>query len=148
MPSEAFLDIDRVAVRYGSTPVLHDLSLAVGRGELVALLGSSGCGKTTLLRTIAGFLSPTSGRLRIGERDITRLAPDRRDMAMVFQSYALWPHMSVAQNIGYGLKLRRLDRAAIRAKVEDLLAMLGLAGLGERNVTALSGGQRQRVALG
>ena len=105
MPSEAFLDIDRVAVRYGSTPVLHDLSLAVGRGELVALLGSSGCGKTTLLRTIAGFLSPTSGRLRIGERDITRLAPDRRDMAMVFQSYALWPHMSVAQNIGYGLKL-------------------------------------------
>ncbi len=148
MAKSAFLDIDRVAVRYGTTPVLHDLSLAVDRGELVALLGSSGCGKTTLLRTIAGFLSPSSGRLRIGERDITRLAPDRRDMAMVFQSYALWPHMTVAQNMGYGLKLRRLDRAAIRAKVEDLLAMLGLKGLGDRNVTALSGGQRQRVALG
>ncbi len=148
MASEAFLDIDRVAVRYGSTPVLHDLSLTVGKGELVALLGSSGCGKTTLLRTIAGFLSPSSGRLRIGERDITHLAPDRRDMAMVFQSYALWPHMSVAQNIGYGLKLRRQGRAAIRAKVAELLAMLGLEGLGERNVTALSGGQRQRVALG
>ncbi len=148
MADRAFLEIDRVAVRYGATPVLHDLTLAVGRGELVALLGSSGCGKTTLLRTIAGFLGPSSGRLRVGGRDITRLAPDRRDMAMVFQSYALWPHMTVAQNMGYGLKLRRLGRAAIRAKVEELLAMLGLEGLGERNVTALSGGQRQRVALG
>jgi ABC-type Fe3+/spermidine/putrescine transport system ATPase subunit len=148
MTGAAFLDIDRVAVRYGPTQVLHDLSLGVGRGEFVALLGSSGCGKTTLLRTIAGFLKPVAGRLRVDSRDITGLAPDRRGMAMVFQSYALWPHMSVAQNIGYGLKLRRLGRPAIAAKVQELLAMLGLEGLAERNVTALSGGQRQRVALG
>ena len=148
MAGRTFLEIDRVAVRYGATPVLHDLTLEVGRGDLVALLGSSGCGKTTLLRTIAGFLGPSSGRLRVGGRDITDLAPDRRDMAMVFQSYALWPHMTVAQNMGYGLKLRRLGRAAIRAKVEELLAMLGLDGLENRNVRALSGGQRQRVALG
>ena len=148
MADAAFLDIDRLTVRYGPLQVLHDLSLAVARGEFVALLGSSGCGKTTLLRTIAGFLRPASGRLTVGGRDITSLDPDRRGMAMVFQSYALWPHMTVAQNIGYGLKLRRLDRSTIAAKVEDLLAMLGLDGLGQRNVMALSGGQRQRVALG
>jgi ABC-type Fe3+/spermidine/putrescine transport system ATPase subunit len=146
--SGAFLDVERLSVRYGTTPVLHDLSLAVTQGSFVALLGASGCGKTTLLRTIAGFIDPFAGRLRIAGRDITRLPPDRRGMAMVFQSYALWPHMSVVQNIGYGLKLRRVDKAAIKRKVGDILAMLGLDGLSERNVTALSGGQRQRVALG
>ncbi len=148
MTGAGFLDVERLSVRYGTTAVLHDLSLGVAKGGFVALLGASGCGKTTLLRTIAGFIEPFAGSLRIAGRDITRLPPDRRGMAMVFQSYALWPHMSVVQNIGYGLKLRGVDRATIGRKVAEILAMLGLDGLGERNVTALSGGQRQRVALG
>lgn len=145
---EGFLEIGEVSARYGSTPVLHGVSLDIDRGEFVALLGASGCGKTTLLRTIAGFIQPSAGRVAVAGRDITRLPPDRRDMAMVFQSYALWPHMTVRGNIGYGLKLRRLPRAEIDEKVAALLVMLGLDGLEERNVTALSGGQRQRVALG
>jgi len=148
MAEADFLDIERVTAGYGGPPVLRDVSLSVSEGELVALLGSSGCGKTTLLRTVAGFGQPSSGAIRVAGRDITRLPPDRRDMAMVFQSYALWPHMSVRQNIGYGLRLRRVRPEKIAAKVDDILAMLSLTGLGERNVTALSGGQRQRVALG
>jgi ABC-type Fe3+/spermidine/putrescine transport system ATPase subunit len=148
MPDSGFLDVDRVTVGYGGTPVLKDVSLSVGEGELVALLGSSGCGKTTLLRTIAGFATPTSGAIRAAGRDITVLPPDRRDMALVFQSYALWPHMKVQENIGYGLKLRRVPATEAAARVNAILAMLGLDGLGDRSVTALSGGQRQRVALG
>jgi len=148
MGSADFLEVERLSVRYGTTPVLHGLSLTVAKGGFVALLGASGCGKTTLLRTIAGFIQPSAGSVGIDGRDITHQPPDRRGMAMVFQSYALWPHMTVAQNIGYGLKLRRFERASITAKVADILAMLGLDGLAERNVAALSGGQRQRVALG
>ncbi len=148
MASAGFLQVERLSVRYGATPVLHELSLDVAEGSFVALLGASGCGKTTLLRTIAGFMQPSAGTVRVAGRDITGLPPDRRGMAMVFQSYALWPHMSVAQNIGYGLKLRGVDRASTARKVGEILAMLGLDGLAMRNVTALSGGQRQRVALG
>jgi ABC-type Fe3+/spermidine/putrescine transport system ATPase subunit len=148
MTSAGFLDVDRVTAGYGGLAVLKEVSLSVDEGQFVALLGSSGCGKTTLLRAIAGFVQPWSGEIRAAGRNVTRLPPDRRDMALVFQSYALWPHMSVRQNIGYGLRLRRIPREAIAAKVDGILAMLGLAGLGERNVTRLSGGQRQRVALG
>jgi ABC-type Fe3+/spermidine/putrescine transport system ATPase subunit len=148
MAESSFLEVDQVTVGYGGVPVLRNISLSVNAGELVALLGSSGCGKTTLLRTIAGFALPTSGRIRAAGRDITRRPPDKRDMALVFQSYALWPHMNVRQNVGYGLKLRHVRPEAIAAKVDELLDILGLAGLGERKVTALSGGQRQRVALG
>ena len=133
---------------YGGGAVLKEVSLSVEEGNLVALLGSSGCGKTTLLRTIAGFATPSVGSIRVAGQNITHLPPDRRDMALVFQSYALWPHMKVRENIGYGLKLRRFSRDAIAAKVNEILLMLGLDGLGERSVTALSGGQRQRVALG
>ena len=146
MPS--FLEVDRLTAGYGGQPVLDDISLEVSEGEFVALLGSSGCGKTTLLRAIAGFTAPQSGAIRVAGRDITRMPPDRRDMAMVFQSYALWPHMTVRQNIGYGLKVRRVGTQKATAKVDQMLAMLGLQDLGERKVTALSGGQRQRVALG
>jgi ABC-type Fe3+/spermidine/putrescine transport system ATPase subunit len=146
--AESFLEVDRVSVSYGSVKVLDDLSLGVGRGEFVALLGSSGCGKTTLLRTIAGFIMPGAGAVRVGTREVTRLPPDKRGMALVFQSYALWPHMTVAQNIGYGLKLRGMPRADIAAKVAEIQALLGLEGLGQRKPGALSGGQRQRVALG
>src|SRR2546429_906900 len=107
-----------------------------------------GLRKTTLLRAICGFVGLASGSIIVGGQDVTRLSPDKRNIAMVFQSYALWPHMTVAQNIGYGLKLRGVGRAEIRGRVAELLAMLRLEALGERKVTALSGGQRQRVALG
>ena len=144
----SFLSVERLVVRYGGVDVLHGLDLDIERGTLVALLGSSGCGKTTLLRAIAGFNQIAAGQVRLNGTTITTLPPERRRMAMVFQSYALWPHMTVAQNIGYGLRLRRLPRRQIAAKIESLLGLLHLTGLGGRNVTNLSGGQRQRVALG
>jgi putative spermidine/putrescine transport system ATP-binding protein len=147
-PPDTSLEVTEARVSYGSQSVLDGVSLRAEAGQFVALLGASGCGKTTLLRAICGFVALQSGRVTVGGRDITVLAPDKRDIAMVFQSYALWPHMTVAQNIGYGLKLRHAGRAEIAARVETLLAMLRLQGLGERKVTALSGGQRQRVALG
>ena len=128
--------------------VLKRISLAVAAGEFVALLGPSGCGKTTLLRAISGFVPAGSGRISVAGRDITHEPPDRRGMAMVFQSYALWPHMTTAQNLGYGLKLRNVAKPDIARRVTEILAMLKLDGFGERNVTQLSGGQRQRVALG
>jgi putative spermidine/putrescine transport system ATP-binding protein len=142
------LEVRRLSVLYGANRVLDRVSLNAAGGEFIALLGASGCGKTTLLRAICGFVAVASGSIAVGGRDITGLPPDKRNIAMVFQSYALWPHMTVAQNIGYGLKLRRVGRAEIARRVAELLAMLRLEGLGERNVTALSGGQRQRVALG
>jgi len=142
------IQIDRVEVSYGATKVLKGISLEAAPGNFVALLGSSGCGKTTLLRAISGFVQVDAGSIRVSGRDVTHLPPDQRGMAMVFQSYALWPHMTAARNIGYGLKLRGVPRADIERQVEDVLKLLGLGGLGDRNVTKLSGGQRQRVALG
>jgi ABC-type sugar transport system ATPase subunit len=142
------LGIEGLAVAYGRTRVLHEVSLAVGAGEFVALLGPSGCGKTTLLRAIAGFVTPGAGRITAGGRDITHAPPEKRGAAMVFQSYALWPHMSVAKTIGYGLAVRGWDRARIAARVEEMLRLLRLEGLGERLPAQLSGGQRQRVAMG
>ena len=144
----AYLSIESVCVAYAATPVLDKVSLDVQRGEMVALLGSSGCGKTTLLRAIAGFVTPRSGRIVVDGRDITHLPPEARQTAMMFQSYALWPHMNVAANIGYGLRMRGVAKAAIAQRVEQMLELLQLPGFGARNVTALSGGQRQRVALG
>jgi putative spermidine/putrescine transport system ATP-binding protein len=146
--SATSLDVYKARVCYGAHCVLDGVSLSAAAGEFIALLGSSGCGKTTLLRAICGFVAVASGAISVGGRDITRLPPDKRNIAMVFQSYALWPHMTVAQNMAYGLKLRRVRRAETAERVAALLAMLRLEGLGERKVTALSGGQRQRVALG
>ncbi|MBM1171029.1 ABC transporter ATP-binding protein [Microvirga arabica] len=148
MTSSTFLNIQGLSVGYGRNAVLSGIDLELGQGEFIALLGSSGCGKTTLLRTLAGFMQPSSGRILVAGRDITHNPPERRDMALVFQSYALWPHMSVRQNVGYGLKVRGIPRSVIGARVDEVLTMLGLDGLGDRPVTALSGGQRQRVALG
>jgi ABC-type Fe3+/spermidine/putrescine transport system ATPase subunit len=144
---ETYLAIERVCVAYGGVRVLSDVTLDVARGELVALLGSSGCGKTTLLRSIAGFVTPQSGRIRIAGRDITGLPPEKRGTAMMFQSYALWPHMSVAGNIGYGMRMRGATRDPIARRVEELLALMQLQGYAARSVVQLSGGQRQRVAL-
>jgi ABC-type Fe3+/spermidine/putrescine transport system ATPase subunit len=146
--ASAALDITDLEVSYGATPVLKRISLAVAAGEFVALLGPSGCGKTTLLRAVSGFVPVSSGKVSVAGRDITHAPPDKRGMAMVFQSYALWPHMTTAQNLGYGLKLRRVAKPDIARRVAEILAMLKLEGFGERNVTQLSGGQRQRVALG
>jgi len=148
VPSDTSLEVSEARVFYGAQCVLDRVSLRAAGGEFVALLGSSGCGKTTLLRTICGFVGLKSGSIEVGGRVISNLPPDKRDIAMVFQSYALWPHMSVAQNMAYGLKLRGVGRVEIAERVASLLAMLRLDGLGERKVTALSGGQRQRVALG
>ena len=143
-----YLAIENVSVAYDGTRVLSDVTLDVSRGELVALLGSSGCGKTTLLRSIAGFVAPQAGRIRVDGRDITGLPPEKRGTAMMFQSYALWPHMSVAGNIGYGLKMRGAAKDAIARRVDEMLALLQMDGFAPRPVTQLSGGQRQRVALG
>src|SRR5918992_1294320 len=146
--ASAALDVKDLEVAYGATMVLKKVSLAVAAGEFVALLGPSGCGKTTLLRAVSGFVPVAAGRISVAGRDITHAPPDKRGMAMVFQSYALWPHMTTAQNLGYGLKLRRVAKPDIAKRVAEILAMLKLEGFGERNVTQLSGGQRQRVALG
>jgi len=137
-----------VSVAYDGTRVLSDVTLDVARGELVALLGSSGCGKTTLLRSIAGFVTPQAGSIRVDGRDILRLPPEKRGTAMMFQSYALWPHMTVAGNIGYGLRMRGVAKDVIARRVDELLALLQMQGFAARPVTQLSGGQRQRVALG
>lgn len=144
----AELHVENLTVAYGGSRVLNGVSLHVRPGEFVALLGSSGCGKTTLLRAVSGFVPVDGGRIAIAGRDVTRAPPERRDTAMVFQSYALWPHMTTAQNIGYGLKLRRWPRPRIAERVAEMLRLLKLDGLADRNVTQLSGGQRQRVALG
>ena len=142
------LAVEDVTVAYGDgDPVLDGVSLDVAPGEFVALLGSSGCGKTTLLRSISGFVPIRSGRVLTGTRDITHAPPDRRDMAMVFQSYALWPHMSAAQNIAYGLKRRGTPRSEIAPKVQVVLERVGLPGAGPMRVDQLSGGQKQRVAV-
>src|SRR5947199_6184041 len=143
-----YLSIESLNVGYGSTRVLNDVNLDVARGELVALLGSSGCGKTTLLRSIAGFVMPQSGTIRVDGRDIAPLPPEKRGTAMMFQSYALWPHMSVQENIGYGLRMRGWKKDAAAKRIGEMLALLQLEGFGPRPVTQLSGGQRQRVALG
>ena len=132
----------------GDVLALDDVSLSIGDGEFIALVGPSGCGKSTLLRSIAGLEDVTSGEIAIGGRDVTDLAPRHRDIAMVFQSYALYPHMSVRQNLGYGLRVRRTPKAEIRKRVEEIAELLGLAELLERKPAQLSGGQRQRVAMG
>lgn len=148
MSNKGFLTLSGLAVGYGRTSVLEGIDLAIGKGEFVALLGSSGCGKTTLLRAIAGFAAPSAGTIAVSGLEVTQLPPERRGMAMVFQSYALWPHMTVAQNIGYGLKLKRQPREAIARRVSEMEGLLGLNGFSKRKPSELSGGQRQRVALG
>jgi len=136
-----------VNLSYGSNHVLKDVNLEIRPGEFFAFLGPSGCGKTTLLRLIAGFNDAQSGEVRVGGRDIARLPPWKREVGMVFQSYALWPHMSVARNVAFGLEERRLPRAEIARRVDAALALLGLSHLADRRPSQLSGGQQQRVAL-
>jgi multiple sugar transport system ATP-binding protein len=132
----------------GDVVAVDDVSLEIEDGEFAVLVGPSGCGKSTLLRMIAGLEEVTEGGIQIGGRDVTDLAPRHRDIAMVFQSYALYPHMTVRANLGYGLKVRRTAKAEIAKRVEEVADLLGLSELLERRPAALSGGQRQRVAMG
>ncbi len=132
---------------FGKTRAVDDVSLTIEGGKLFFLLGPSGCGKTTLLRLIAGFMEPRSGTIRFGDRDVTRLAPNKRNAGMVFQSYALWPHMSVRDNVEFGLKARKVDRASRKKRVDRALDAVQMLDKAERKPTQLSGGQQQRVAL-
>ena len=147
----ASVELRGLTKRYGNAAVVDDVSLTIEHGHLVCLLGPSGCGKTTTLRLIAGFIEPSEGEIRVGDRLVsspaTTLPPERRNMSMIFQSYALWPHMTVAENIIYGLKLRKLDRDTIGKKLDAILATTKLAPLAQRYPGELSGGQQQRVAL-
>jgi len=147
----SFVQLTGLTKRYGGVPVVSDVSLSIGKGQLVCLLGPSGCGKTTTLRLIAGFVEPTAGEILVGDRVVSSpqktVPPERRNMSMIFQSYALWPHMTVAENIVYGLKLRKIDSATIKKKLDEILATTRLAPLAQRYPGELSGGQQQRVAL-
>ena len=147
----ASVELRGLTKRYGTNAVVDDVSLRIEHGLLVCLLGPSGCGKTTTLRLIAGFVEPSGGEIVVGERVVSSpartLPPEQRNMSMIFQSYALWPHMTVTENVAYGLKLRRLDRAVIAQKVAAILAVTKLEALAERYPGELSGGQQQRVAL-
>ncbi len=144
----ATVTLETIAKSYGATRVIENLNLSIADREFVVLVGPSGCGKTTTLRMIAGLESVTAGTIRIGERDVTQARPGLRNCAMVFQSYALYPHMTVAENIGYGMKVRRVPRAERDAAVLGAAQILGLEPLLDRKPRALSGGQRQRVAIG
>src|SRR5581483_5800830 len=144
----AAIELTGVTKAFGAVTAVDDVSLEIRDGEFLVLVGPSGCGKSTLLRMIAGLEDVTAGTIEIGERDVTELAPRARDIAMVFQSYALYPHMTVRQNLGYGLKARRTPKGEIARRVEEVAALLGLGELLDRRPSQLSGGQRQRVAMG
>jgi multiple sugar transport system ATP-binding protein len=144
----AEIHLDHVSKAFGGVRAVDDVSLEIADGEFLVLVGPSGCGKSTLLRMIAGLEQTTDGWISIGGLDVTDLPPKDRDIAMVFQTYALYPHMSVRQNLGYGLKARDTEKAEIARRVEEVAALLGLAALLDRRPAQLSGGQRQRVAMG
>ncbi|KAA2213546.1 sn-glycerol-3-phosphate ABC transporter ATP-binding protein UgpC [Teichococcus oryzae] len=144
----ATLTLSGIRKSFGATTVLHGIDLDIAEGEMVVIVGASGCGKSTLLRITAGLETPTAGTVRIGGRDVTPLEPADRDIALVFQNYALYPHMTVFDNMAYGLKIRRMPREEIRRRVEEAATLLGIAPLLHRRPRELSGGQRQRVAMG
>jgi iron(III) transport system ATP-binding protein len=141
------VSIENVSFGYGGALVLNDVSLSIEPGEYFCFLGPSGSGKTTLLRLVAGFGTPSKGRIVIGGKDVTHFPPWERNLGMVFQSYALWPHMTVAKNVAFGLERRKLPRAEVSRKVAAALERVGLSRLADRRPSQLSGGQQQRVAL-
>jgi ABC-type sugar transport system ATPase subunit len=144
----ATVDLQGIQKWYGDVQVVRDLDLAIGDGEFVVLVGASGCGKSTTLRMIAGLEAISAGTLRIGDRVVNEVSPRDRDIAMVFQSYALYPHMTVYDNMAFGLRLRKMPEADVLRRVQSAAEMLGLVDLLQRKPAALSGGQRQRVAMG
>ena len=141
------LELRHIYKSFGDVEVLKGISAEVEKGELLTFVGPSGCGKTTLLRIVGGFTPPTSGQVILDGEDISALPPNLRDTKMVFQSYALFPHMTVAKNIGFGLKLQKWPRKKISERVEELLSLVHMEGLGGRTIDRISGGQQQRVAL-
>jgi putative spermidine/putrescine transport system ATP-binding protein len=143
----AFLEIEKLNKSFGANQVVQTIDLSINRGEFVSFLGPSGCGKTTTLRMVAGFEEPTSGMIRIAGKDVTGLKPNQRNVGMVFQSYALFPNMTVAGNVGFGLKVARRPSAEIKPRVEEMLNLIKLPHLAGRYPYQLSGGQQQRVAL-
>ena len=146
-PSPVGLELDRIFHRYGDTPVVDGVSLSIAPGELVALLGPSGCGKTTLLKIVAGFNHQTAGLVRIGGVGVDHLPPNQRRVGIVFQNYALFPHMTVAANVAYGLDVMRVERTAKAARVKEMLGLVRMDGFADRYPRQLSGGQQQRVAI-
>ncbi len=145
--AEEFLRINNLVKSFGTTTVVKGVNLSFSKGEFVTLLGPSGCGKTTILRMVAGFERPTSGSISVEGTDITTLAPNQRQIGMVFQAYALFPNMNVGDNIGFGLKIAGKGRDETRARVEEMLKLIGLPGYEKRYPYEMSGGQQQRVAL-
>lgn len=145
--SGRYLEVAGVTKRFGPSVVLRDLSLAVAKAEFVSLLGPSGCGKTTLLRLVAGLLTPDAGSIVIGGRDFTRVAAHKRNIGVVFQNYALFPHLTVADNVAFGLRAQGVPKAEIGERVREALARVRMEGFAERSVTALSGGQQQRISV-
>jgi putative spermidine/putrescine transport system ATP-binding protein len=143
----AFLTLEALTRIYGDVAAVSDVNLSVAKGEFISLLGPSGCGKTTTLQMIAGLVEPTAGRITLDGRDITHEKPDRRGLGIVFQSYALFPHMTVAQNVAFGLEMRKVPRAERDRRVAQALVLVQLAAMAERYPRQLSGGQRQRVAV-
>ena len=147
MTSRPGLSVDGLTVRYGSTDAVRDVSIDVPAGSVLALVGPSGCGKTTILRAVAGLVDVAAGEIRIGDRDVTRVSAARRNVGLVPQSYAMFPHMSVAANVAYGLRARRTRRDVRERRVAEVLDLVHLTEYAQRRPAALSGGQRQRVAL-
>jgi spermidine/putrescine transport system ATP-binding protein len=147
MTTDTDIRLDAVTKRFGDATAVDDLTLEIPRGAFFALLGPSGCGKTTTLRMIGGFEDPTAGRVYLGGREVTQLPPYKRDVNTVFQSYALFPHLSVERNVAFGLERKKVDRAEVRRRVAETLDMVQLGGYGKRKPAQLSGGQQQRVAL-
>lgn len=141
------ITLRRLTKRFGETTAVDAIDLSIPAGDLFFLLGPSGCGKTTLLRMIAGFSDPTQGTIQFGEDDVTHMPANKRDTGMVFQGYALWPHMTVAQNVKFGLEVRKVKKAEMASRVEEALAKVQLTPYAERKINQLSGGQQQRVAL-
>jgi len=141
------IQVKQLTKRFGAVVALHGLDLTINPGELFFLLGPSGCGKTTLLRSLAGFFIPEEGQILFGAEDVTRLEPHKRNTGMMFQSYALWPHLSVAENVAFGLEERKVPRPEIKRRVDEALASVRMEAYAERKPNQLSGGQQQRVAL-
>ena len=147
VPRKPIISFENITKRYGKVVAVDNVSLTIEEGEFFSLLGPSGCGKTTLLRMLAGFEVPTEGRILIDGQDVSQTPPNKRPVNMVFQSYAVFPHMSVADNVAYGLKVDGVPAAERDRRVEEALALVKLEGYGARKPDQLSGGQRQRVAL-